>query len=148
MRVALDTSVIVAALVEQHPQHASAAFWLRTRSAKTRIASAHAFAETWAVLTSMPLDPPVSGQVALTALTRLERIVRFVPARQRVYRTAAARCASLGLRSGAIYDALHLVTAEFEGADALLTFNERDFARLVAPDGPRILVPSDPPHAP
>lgn len=142
MKVAFDTSVLVAALVESHPQHARAAHVLRAGSSKVRIAAAHAFGETWAVLTSLPLDPPVSGQVALSALARLERSMHFVPPRKRLYGDAAARCADLGLRSGAIYDALHLITAEFERAEVFFTFNEGDFARLTASDKPRIVVPS------
>jgi predicted nucleic acid-binding protein len=148
MKVAFDTSVIVSALVEEHPAHRRAIWWLRSGESLIRIASWHAFAEAWAVLTAMPLDPPVSGQIALTVLERLRRVLTFVPPRANIYRDAAARCSGLGLRSGAIYDAIHLVTAELESADLLLTYNERDFTRLSGPDSPRILVPPDPPRIP
>jgi predicted nucleic acid-binding protein len=142
-KLAFDTSVLVAALVEDHPEHARAASWLRVPKAVTRMASAHAFAETWAVLTAMPIEPRISGQVALTALQRLERIVNFGRPDKAIYAAAAARCASLGLRSGAIYDALHLIAAESEKATLFLTFNERDFTRLAGAESPRIVVPSD-----
>jgi hypothetical protein len=36
----------------------------------------------------------------------------------------------MGLRSGAIFDALHLVAAERAEVDALLTFNLKDFLRF------------------
>jgi predicted nucleic acid-binding protein len=142
-KLAFDTSVLVAALVEDHPEHSRAAAWLRTPKAVTRIASAHAFAETWVVLTAMPIEPRISGQVALTALQRLERIVTFTRPDKATYAAAAGRCAGLGLRSGAIYDALHLISAESEQAALFLTFNERDFTRLMGAESPRIVVPTD-----
>jgi hypothetical protein len=48
------------------------------------------------------------------------------------------------LRSGAVYDALHLVTAEVEAAELFLTFHIEDFTRLSEPGGPRIVAPPDP----
>lgn len=147
MKVALEASVLVAAVVEDHPHHGRAVWWLRTRTAR-RIACWHAYAETWAVLTNLPIEPRVSSAVARAILERLRRSVDFVAARPASYTTAVERCAARGLRSGAVYDALHLVTAEREAADLLLTFNERDFTRLAEPDGPRILAPPDPPGPP
>ena len=58
---------------------------------------------------------------------------------------ATERCASRGLKSGVIYDALHLVEAERTGADVFLTFNPSDFERLAAGSKPRIVVPPAPP---
>jgi predicted nucleic acid-binding protein len=142
-KLAFDTSVLVAALVEDHPEHSRAAAWLRAPRSVARIASAHAFAETWAVLTAMPIEPRISGQVALTALQRLGQVVTFLPPEKTTYAAAAARCSSLGLRSGAIYDALHLICAESAQATCLLTFNERDFTRLAEASSPRIVVPSN-----
>jgi predicted nucleic acid-binding protein len=148
MKVAFDTSILVAALVEEHPAHERAVWWFKPRKDLSRVACWHAFAETWAVLTSMPLDPPVSGQVAATVLDRMRNVVAFVPPRAGTYREAVSRCAGIGLRSEAIYDAIHLVTAEAESADLFLTFNERDFTRLSLPGGPRIVSPPDPPRIP
>ncbi len=62
--------------------------------------------------------------------------------------TGAARCSARAVRSGAIYDALHLISAETENCDLLLTFNLDDFVRLSEPDGPRIIAPPDPPGLP
>jgi predicted nucleic acid-binding protein len=148
MKVALDTSVLVAGLVEAHPHHGRSAWWLRPRKSLERIACWHAFAETWSVLTALPIEPRVTGEVARTVLERLRRVVHFVTPRASVYSSAVERCAGRGLRSGAVYDAIHLVTAEIESADLLLTFNDRDFSRLAETEGPRITVPPDPPGLP
>lgn len=148
MKVAFDTSVIVAAMVEAHPQHARARWWLGPRRKLDRIASWHAYAEAWAVLTALPIEPRVTGEVAAAVLERLGGVLRFVMPRRATYPSAVARCTARGLRSSAVYDALHLVTAEGEAAELFLTFNIEDFARLAEPRGPRILAPPDPPGMP
>ena len=148
MKVALDTSVIVAAVVEGHPHHARASWWLRTRRKIERIASWHAYAEAWAVLTALPIEPRVSGEVAAAVLERVRRSIGFVAPRSTTYPTAVARCNARALRSGAVYDALHLVTAEGEAAELFLTFNVEDFARMAEPGGPRIVAPPEPPGMP
>jgi hypothetical protein len=71
-----------------------------------------------------------------------------VAPRAATYPAAVTRCNARSLRSGAVYDALHLITAELESADLLLTFNVGDFARMSEPDGPRIIAPPDPPGLP
>lgn len=148
MKVAFDTSVIIASVVENHPDHARASWWLRARRRFERIASWHAYAEAWAVLTALPIEPRVSGEVAAAVLERTRRSIAFVTLRSAAYTTAIARCNARGLRSGSVYDALHLVTAEAEAAELFLTFNVDDFTRLAEPGGPRILAPPDPPGMP
>ncbi len=148
MKVALDTSVIVAAVIEDHPHHARASWWLRPRKKLELVASWHAYAEAWAVLTALPIEPRVSGEVAAAVLERLRRSVGFVPPRSGTYPAAVSRCSARALRSGAVYDALHLVAAEGEAAELFLTFNVDDFARLAEPGRPRIVAPPDPPGLP
>jgi predicted nucleic acid-binding protein len=148
VKVALDTSVIVAAVVEGHPHHARASWWLRTRRKVERIASWHAYAEAWAVLTALPIEPRVSGEVAAAVLERIRGVIGFVAPRAATYPAAVARCTARALRSGAVYDALHLVTAEAEAAELFLTFNGEDFARMAEPGGPRIVAPPEPPGLP
>lgn len=56
------------------------------------------------------------------------------------YRAALARVASLGLRSGAIYDALHVRCAERAGCHRIITSNTADFSTLV-PSGIEVATP-------
>ena len=141
MKAAIHTSVLVAAAVEDHPRHAAAISWIRTRRRIERLASWHAFAEAWAVLTVLPIDPAVSGETARLVLERLGKLVRFVVPTGKIYGRAASRCAALRLGSGAIFDAIHVATAEAEGADVILTYDEADFRRLARPEL-RIVVPA------
>jgi predicted nucleic acid-binding protein len=148
VKVAFDTSVIVAAVIEAHPNHARAAWWLRSSAGLERVAAWHAYAEAWAVLTALPIEPRISGQVAAAVMDRVRRMIRFVLPRGTTYPGAVARCNARSLRSGAVYDALHLISAEKEAAELLLTFNVTDFTRMAEPGGPRIIAPPDPPGMP
>ena len=109
MRVAFDTSVLVPALVRAHPRHARAHVWLdaaRTGSI-VGVASWHAFAESWAVFTRLPLVPRLSGGLAKRMLHRLQSFFDLVEPSAEVYEAAVARCVERGRTSGAVFDALH-----------------------------------------
>lgn len=66
MRVLLDTSVLIAAVVEGHPAHAVAFPWLQRVKAGTDIGvvAAHSLAEMYAVLTRLPTRPAILPAVA------------------------------------------------------------------------------------
>jgi len=83
--------------------------------------------------------------MALEAVNEVLTRFEAEPLTVQIYRDALDRCTAKGLRSGAIFDALHLATAAAAGAAALLTFNEREFARLSVTGSPPIVVPPDPP---
>lgn len=141
MKALFDTSVLVPALTPSLPGHAPAYTWLAAaiEGRIKAIMSWHAFAEAWSVLTRLPLKPPVSPAAVEESLSSLEKVVQRRPLDGRAYLTASRRCAERGLRSGAIFDALHLVCAERERADAVVTANVKDFERLLTPSSPRII---------
>jgi hypothetical protein len=97
------------------------------------------------VLTRLPLDPPISPPLAEVAVDRVLAHIAPVALTAENYRLALRRCAERGVRSGAVFDALHLVCAESRRADGLVTFNPADFERLRVEGSPPILVPPDPP---
>jgi predicted nucleic acid-binding protein len=146
--LAFDTSVLVAALVEPHPFHRRALRWVEAVAAGRARGrtSWHAAAETWSVLTRLPLEPAISPAVAEIAIERLLQKIEAVEIDGETYRLAMRRCSERGVRSGAMFDAVHLVAAERSRADALVTFNPADFERLVGEASPRIVVPPDPPR--
>jgi len=147
LKLAFDTSVLVAALVKPHRFHRRAIRWLEEVDGgrATAQCSWHAVAETWSVLTRLPLEPPVSPALAEVAVERLLTRIEPVEIDAGLYREAIRRCSRIGVRSGALFDALHLVCAESRSADGLVTFNPRDFERLRVADSPPVLVPPDPP---
>ena len=132
VRVAFDTSVLVAAVQPLHPRHEVALLWV-SAAAGGKIGgtwTTHAVAETWAVLTAMPAPARVSASAALAAVRRLSERIPVSPLGPDAYLRALDRCVANNLRSGSVYDALHLISAEDGNADALLTFNTADFERF------------------
>ncbi|MFH1466034.1 MAG: PIN domain-containing protein [Pseudomonadota bacterium] len=143
LRVAFDTSVLVAGLVEGHPAFPLAALWLDAADGGEIEAlwTTHAFAEIWSVLTRLPTAARIEVAAVNRLLADLAGQVEPTALSLEDYTAAAERCAAAGVRSGAIFDALHLVVAERAGAEALLTLNVKDFARLA----PRLPVLEPPP---
>jgi len=141
MKIAFDTSVVVPALTPALPEHARAYPWLRAARERRIEAtmSWHAFAEVWSVLTRIPVRPAPTPGAARESLASIEKVIRPRPLDASAYHAALQRCVDLGLRSGAMFDALHLVSAERERAEVFVTANVADFARLATDGGPRIV---------
>jgi predicted nucleic acid-binding protein len=141
VKVAFDTSVLVPALTPALPEHAAAYAWVRAAAERRLqgVTSWHAFAESWAVLTRLPIRPPPSPAVARASLASLAKAIRRLPLDGATYEAAIDRCVERGLRSGAVFDALHVVAAERAGADVLVTNDVDDFERLVVAGSPRIV---------
>jgi predicted nucleic acid-binding protein len=149
VRVAFDTSVLVAALAPALPAHASAYAWVRAALGRRieGFMSWHAFAETWAVLTRLPITPAPTPATARDSLASLRKFVRCRPLDASAYEAAVMRCVERGLRSGAIFDALHVVCAERGKADVLVTADVADFQRLADGDALRIVSHDVPPES-
>jgi predicted nucleic acid-binding protein len=147
VRVAFDTSVLVAGLIVTHQHHARALPWLHAVALGSLqgVVDAHTLGEVWSVLTKLPVSPPIDGRAARTSVLHIRERFEVVTLPTDVYLAAIERCATKGLRSGAVFDAVHLAAAEASGVQALVTFNVSDFARLATPASPTIVAPPDPP---
>jgi predicted nucleic acid-binding protein len=147
MRVAFDTSVILAGSIAGHVHQDRAAAWFAAAQAGrfTAGATPHALAETWATATALPLEPPIAPALVQRMIDRFRSKVEILDLSWEDYHRAMQRCSDRGLRSGVVYDALHLVAAERWEAQVLLTFNLQDFERLATSGSPHILAPPDPP---
>lgn len=144
MKVAIDTSVLVAGHLASHPQHLRAVKWMvaADRDHLTGYVTLHALAEVWSVLTKLPVTPRIEPMVARTVVMQIVSGLQVMQLSEALYFAALERCAEHNLRSGAIFDALHVIAAEQAGVDLILTLNEKDFVRLAKPSTPRILSPS------
>ena len=133
MRTLFDTSVLVAALVDQLGTHEAAfrEFLRHSTCENPGFCSTHALAETYATLTALPLNRRVLPDEArrLVEGTVLARLA-VVPLVAADYRAVLQHVAELGLGSGAIYDALHAQCARKEDVDQILTYNLSDFERF------------------
>ncbi len=136
MRVLFDSSVLVPALVESHPDHEEALRALQDArdGAVQGFATTHAMAETWGSVTGLRLDPPLRGSEVLASIRELLLgTIEAVPLSEEDYLAALESVSGLGLGSGVIFDALHIQAARRVKADLILTYDLRDFLR-VAPD--------------
>jgi predicted nucleic acid-binding protein len=139
VRAALDSSVIVAAIDGDDPDHAACRRLLL--STKFSI-HAHALSETFSTLTGGRLAIRVPAIDAATMLRRwvTPRLTVIALATRDLLR-AFDESSARGVRGGAIYDYLHLVAARKARASALYTLNISDFRSFHHPGDPEIVHP-------
>jgi len=135
MKIFLDTSVLVAAVVENHADHVRSFSVLdRVQSGKDEgFVSAHGLAETYATLTKLP--PPFRHSPEQALLSIQENILKhfkIVSLSGSDYAAVLKEAALVRMQGGTIYDALHLKSASKEALGKIFTLNLRHF-RAVAP---------------
>ena len=136
MKVMLDTSVLVAAMVEAHPMHARAFPWMKRAHERgfELVVAGHSLAETYAVMSALPVSPRIGPGTAWRLIKdNVLSCASVVSLSAREYRLTLSRAAELGIAGGAVYDALIARAAGKAGVEKLVTFNGADFRR-VAPE--------------
>jgi len=134
----LDSSVLVAALREQEPQHQAC---LRAAAAGG-VTSPHALLEVFSVLTGDPTPPRVSPAYAAKRIAEsFDKRLKSVALTCSETHAILAEAHGRGIRGGAIYDYLHLACARKAGAAVLLTLNDKDFLAFARPGDPEIRSP-------
>lgn len=133
MRTLFDTSVLVAAFIEGHPKHERALPWLSKAKAQEFecVISSHTLAELYAVLTTLPVKPRISPNVAWRLLhENIEGVVKTISLSPTEYKAAIKKASESGLSGGIIYDALIAKVAEKAKVERLLTLNLKHFRRV------------------
>ena len=141
MKTLFDTSVIISGIVESHPMHTKCLPWLqRAKAGEVEcIVVSHTLAETYAVLTTLPVKPRISPLVAQRLIdNNLQAVARIVPLTTADYWNTIQRMAEMGLSGGTVYDALIATVARRLSVDKLLTLNADDFRR-VWPEGKLVI---------
>src|SRR3954469_10050702 len=123
----LDTSTLVGAVLETHPQHNGCVLALEEPHPFT---NAHALAETFATLTGfykVPTD-------AATELTLgLQEVIKYKPLAMGYNQKPISEARRRGVMGGGIYDSLHATFARRKGAKRVVTRKPSHFAH-VAPE--------------
>jgi predicted nucleic acid-binding protein len=114
----LDTSVIVAALLEKHPEHAASAPLL---SAPDSVSNVHCLAEAFATLTAK-----YRLRNADAAALLLDRPLAIAQALSKEDYTACL-AAPARVQGGGIYDALHAAFARRLKVEQIFTHNISNF---------------------
>jgi predicted nucleic acid-binding protein len=144
MKALLDTSVLVAALVEPHPEHQRALPWLTKVKSRTTelVISSHTIAELYAVLSTLPVSPRILPGLAWRLIHEsIEPHVSIVSLTSSEYIATIKHMSDMGLTGGAVYDALIAKAAKKSGVDRLVTFNVGDFKRVWPEGAARIVAP-------
>ena len=133
MKVCFDTSVLVAALLQQHPHHAIAFPRLKeVHDGKVEgHLTTHGLAELFATLTALPLRPRLlPGDAQRIIGNSVLGHFTIIPLGVKDYQDAIDLAVTRNLSSGAIYDALHIAGARSVGCVTLYTLNRRHFEGL------------------
>jgi predicted nucleic acid-binding protein len=132
VKVLYDTSVLIAALLVNHPNHylTLPKLEMAQRREVHGYVSTHTLAELYSVMTRLPKPLQVSPDEALSAIADLVEYIEAVPLLPEDYQTAIAQMAALKLPGGSVFDALIAQAAVKANVDCLLTLNPKDFIRL------------------
>jgi len=144
MKVLFDTSVLVAGMVAPHPMHAKAVSWIRRAKAGeiTMFVSCHTLAELYAVLTTLPVSPRISPDMAWRLIhENLEKTANVVPLGPKDYADTLRQMKDSGFSGGIVYDALIFKAALKAGVETLLTLNAADFSRMQSGTVPWVIEP-------
>jgi predicted nucleic acid-binding protein len=137
----LDTSVLVAAFHVDHPRH-QPSFDLFVRCEKKDAGCGlHSLAEVYATLTSMPPPRRASGDQALLFIGNIRERLTVVGLGEPEYLQLLEDAATADVRGGAIYDAILGHCALRADAEAIYTWNTRDFLRLPVAIASRVRTP-------
>ena len=136
MRIFLDTSVLVAAVIEQHGDHARAfALLQRVQSGKDEaVVSAHSLAETYSTLTKLPAPFRHSPEQALLSIE--ENILKHFKTSSLSgadYAALIREAAAVGIQGGTIYDAVLMKSAAKAEVSRIYTLNLKHFQAVAPP---------------
>lgn len=141
MKVAVDSSILVAALDAQQKHHTQC-FDLLDLPELCMLS--HAVSECFSSLTGGRLGCRVPAGLVTQALAAsiLPAIKSCVLAAEEIV-SALETAEKRGIRGGAVYDFLHLVAAKKAGAERLYTLDVSDFTAFRRPGDPEIVHPAD-----
>jgi predicted nucleic acid-binding protein len=132
VKVLYDTSVLIAAILVEHSNHAAALskLELATSGEVQGYLSTHSLAELYSVMTRLPPPLRVTPEEAVAILTDLTEYIEPITLVAADYQRAIALMAQLNLPGGGIFDAVIAQAALKASVDCLMTFNAKDFVRL------------------
>jgi predicted nucleic acid-binding protein len=136
-----DTSVLVAAFTELHPRHEASFRAFAAADREAAFCGAHTMAEVFAVMTRLPVSPPISPESALLFVGEIRKRLTVIPLDAADYSDTIERAVERAVSGGRIYDALLLRCAEKAGTDTIYTWNVKHFETIAPGLAGRIRTP-------
>ena len=144
MKVLFDTSVLVPALIVNHPKHSVC--FSRIKAAESKqiqgFISTHSLAETYSVITRLPIQPRITPQQAQSIIVDILQYLEVIPLLSNDYQIAIAQMATLNIPGGGIFDALIAQAALKAEVAVILTLNPNHFTRLGSAIAALVQVPA------
>jgi predicted nucleic acid-binding protein len=126
-----DTSVLLAAVYEQHQHHARSLAVVRPLTKETASCALHSLAELYATLGKLPgSGPRPRPSDVRAAVGDILRVFTPVTLTARDYVLVLDQLAALGVAGGQVYDALILRCAARAKATTIYTWNIKHFRAL------------------
>lgn len=144
MRILLDTSTLVAALVKTHPAHSRALPWLQRviDNVDTGVVAAHSLAELYTTLTTFPIQPRISAKIANELIQQnVCTVFEIISLSKQDYVTVIENLSKSSIVGGVTYDALILQAAIKAQVELVVTFNKKDFRRIYPEFADKIVSP-------
>jgi len=141
MKEFFDTSVLIAAFRGDHVHHAPSIRLLSAAATKRSACGVHTLAEVYAVMTALPVKPPIQPEQALRFIVEIENRLTTIALDGNEYKAAIEDAAGKGLFGGKIYDALLLRCAVKWQADVIYTWNVKHFQNILPEIHSRIRAP-------
>jgi len=141
MREFFDTSVLVAAFWGGHPNHEASVRRLGAANRKHSACALHTVAEVYAVMTALPVKPPLPPEQVLLFVQEIRERLVLVTLQEAEYFATLESTAGREFTSGRVYDALLLRCAAKVKAHVIYTWNLRHFQTIAPELASRIRTP-------
>jgi predicted nucleic acid-binding protein len=133
MKEFFDTSVLISAFWGGHVHHQASITRLGAANKKHSACDTHSLAEVYAVMTALPVKPPIPPEQALLFVEEVRDRLTLVSLDADEYFAAIRKSAERGFAGGRVYDALLLACAAKVCAQSIYTWNVKHFQAL-SPD--------------
>jgi predicted nucleic acid-binding protein len=144
MKALLDTSVLVAAHLPTHPFYSAAIPWIAHAKLGTYelVVSAHSLAETYSVLTRLPVKPRIIPAAAWQFIEQnIVSCAVIVALNAGDYQVVMKHVVHLGLMGGVVPDAVIAKAGDLAAVDYLMTFNVAHFQKVWPSAAMRVFSP-------
>jgi predicted nucleic acid-binding protein len=130
LKIFLDTTVLVAAVLGDHEHHVRSFPLLSAAKRSSAFCAAHNLAEVYVTLTRYPGRDRLTAEQALLSVEKIEERLTIVTLDAAAYSAAIRRFAALGIVGATLYDGLIAACALKANVDVIYTWNVGDFMRL------------------